>query len=38
MTLTFGESAATNEMCILFTIFYPTATGANQGKGLDSLL
>ena len=26
-TLTYGESAATNEMCNFFGVFYPSATG-----------
>jgi hypothetical protein len=35
-TLTFGESATQNEMCILNAVFYPTNPGANQGAPLDS--
>lgn len=35
-TLTFGESATSNEMCILNALFYPTNPGANQGVPLDS--
>lgn len=37
-TLTFGESATANEMCILFTLFYATQPGSPQGQPLDQLL
>jgi len=34
-TLTFGESAATNEMCIFVGCFYPTNPAANQGVSIN---
>jgi hypothetical protein len=37
-TLTFGESAQTNEMCIFFSVFYATQASSPQGQGLDQLL
>jgi len=37
-TLTFGESAATNEMCILAGIVYPVQAGVDLGSALQSLL
>jgi hypothetical protein len=37
-TLTFGESAQTNEMCIFFSVFYATQPSSPQGQGLDQLL
>jgi len=35
---TFGESATSNEMCIMYGLFYPTDPGANQGVSLGGLL
>ncbi|HEX3593918.1 MAG TPA: hypothetical protein VHU80_02420 [Polyangiaceae bacterium] len=37
MTLTFGESAQKNEMCIFFGVFYATQPSSPQGQGLDQL-
>lgn len=37
-TLTFGESAQTNEMCIFFGVFYATQPSSPQGQGLNQLL
>lgn len=34
--LTFGDSAITNEMCIVNAVFYPSQAGQNQGKALDT--
>ena len=36
-TLTFGESATSNEMCIFNGAFYPVQAGANQGVPLDNV-
>jgi hypothetical protein len=38
MTLTFGQSAQTNEMCIFFSQFYSTQSSSPQGQALDSLI
>jgi hypothetical protein len=38
MALTFGESAATNEMCILAGIAYPSQAGLDLGSALQSVL
>jgi hypothetical protein len=38
MTLTFGESAQKNEMCIFFGVFYASQASSPQGQGLDQLL
>jgi hypothetical protein len=38
MTLKFGQSAQTNEMCILFTQFYATQASSPQGQSLTSLI
>lgn len=35
---TFGESATSNEMCIMYGLFYPTDPTANQGVSLGGLL
>jgi hypothetical protein len=37
-TLTFGQSASMNEMCILFTQFYATQPSSPQGQSLTSLI
>jgi hypothetical protein len=37
-TLSFGESATANEMCILFTLFYATQPSSPQGQALDQLI
>lgn len=37
-TLTFGESATANEMCILFALFYATDPGSPQGQPMDQLI
>jgi hypothetical protein len=37
-TLTFGESATANEMCILFALFYATDASSPQGQALDQLI
>ena len=36
-TYTFGESALTNEMCILNAVFYPSAPGSTQGQPLNTV-
>ncbi len=36
-TLTFGESAQINEMCIFFGVFYATQASSPQGQGLNQL-
>ena len=38
MTLTFGESANTNEMCILAGVAYPAKAGFDLGTSLESVL
>jgi hypothetical protein len=38
MALSFGESAATNEMCILAGVVYPVQAGVDLGTSLQSLL
>jgi hypothetical protein len=38
MTLTFGESANTNEMCILAGMVYPQMAGVSLGTTLESVL
>jgi hypothetical protein len=38
MTLTFGESAKTNEMCILAGVAYPAKAGFDLGTSLESVL
>ncbi len=38
MTLTFGESANTNEMCILAGVAYPKTPGVELGTSLESVL
>jgi hypothetical protein len=38
MTLTFGESAATNEMCILAGIAYPSQAGLDLASMLQSVI
>jgi hypothetical protein len=37
-TLTFGESANTNEMCILAGVAYPAQAGVDLGTSLESVL
>ena len=37
-TLTFGESANTNEMCILAGVAYPATPGVDLGTKLESVL
>jgi len=38
MTLTFGESANTNEMCILAGIVYPATAGVELGTSFESVI